>query len=270
MAWKYPPYPIKDGQVIGIDALNENFLGYTEELSGSLNEHNFSAKLGAPVARTALAADAAHIIHRSALGTGSVDDDAFSTIVSVNDYADKSNWLIVRQRDGWQSFMSSTGTHRRGMGLRMNAKGSMCWICGSLNIHTGDIYDRLGSSPDKQLGFGYNIAIQIDGNVVFESILGSGDSTNEFYNGHNGRAAVIATGGTGAKYNTPQAGGGVIAAQLPVVVDAVVELSPGPHDIRIVVMNIRGQGKSGTSANDGWGPNAYISTRELFVLEMVR
>lgn len=265
MAWKYPPYPIKDGQVIGIDALNENFLGYTEELSGSLNEHNFSAKLGAPVARTALAADAAHIIHRSVPGGG---DDA-DAIPNVNDYVDRANWLTLRQRDGWQTFMSSTGTHVRGMGLRMNARGGMCWICGSINIHTGDIYDS-GTSAAMQLGFGYNIAIQIDGNVVFESILGSGDSTNEFYNGHNGRAAVINTGGTGAKYNTPQAGGGVIAAQLPVVVDAVVELAPGPHDIRIVVMNIRGQGKSGTSANDGWGPNAYISTRELFVLEMVR
>ena len=265
MAWKYPPYPIKDGQVIGIDALNENFLGYTEELSGSLNEHNFSAKLGAPVARTALAADAAHIIHRSAPGQGEGE-----AIPYVNDYVNRTNWLAVRQRDGWQSFTTDTGGNKRGMGLRMNAKGGACWICGSLNIHTGDIYDRLGPSPDKQLGFGYNIAIQIDGNVVFESILGSGDSTNEFYNGHNGRGAVIDTGGTGAKYNTPQAGGGVIAAQLPVVVDAVVELAPGPHDIRIVVMNIRGQSKSGTSTSAGWGPNAYISTRELFVLEMVR
>jgi hypothetical protein len=260
MAWKYPPYPIRNDQVLGIDALNENFLGYTEELSGTLNEHNFSTKAGPLFDRTDLAKDVAHILHRSR---------PIDPMPHVNDYRDRDGWLTIRQMDGWQTFTGATGGNTRGMGMSINAQGGTCWICGSLNLHVGDIYDSVTSAAN-QLGFGFNFAIQIDGNIVFESLLGSADSTNEFYNGHNGRAFHTSVTGTPARYNTPQCGGGVTATQLPVVVDAVIELAPGPHEIRIAVMNIRGQNKSGASENSGWGTKSYISARELFMLELVR
>ena len=67
---------------------------------------------------------------------------------------------------------------------------------------------------------------------------------------------------------TPQCGGGISAARIPVVVDAVVNLPPGRHTVRIAVMNIRGKMVSGNS-NGSAERTTHISNRELFVLELV-
>ena len=49
-----------------------------------------------------------------------------------------------------------------------------------------------------------------------------------------------------------------------VVVDAVIQLTPGQHTIRIAVMDIR------ASNGDETGRATYVSTSELFALEMLR
>jgi hypothetical protein len=260
MAWKYPPEPISAGQVVSIDNLNDNFLAYTEEVTGALNEHNFNTREGVPFKRTDLADNAAFHLHTSIP----------LTWASPNDFTNRTSWLLVRGRDGWQTYTSDDGSNQAGMGLKFNAVGSLCWICGSINLHAGTPYvgvhdpdgddDRL----DRQLGYGFNIAIQLDGVTIYESLLGSADSMNEFYNGPGGKAQKSAiTANT--DLDTPLAGGGVNGVGIAVVVDAIVDVPPGVHDVKIAVMSIKGNNRYGKNK-----PSAYISTRELFVLELIR
>ena len=115
-----------------------------------------------------------------------------------------------------------------------------------------------------QKGYGYNFALELDGVIVYESLLGSGDSVAEFYNGPAGRAAKLNVT-RDAHLVTPQGGGGIAGARLGVALDTVVNLPPGPHRLRIAVMNIRGKMQS-SSSDQG----SYLTMRELFAMELMR
>ena len=100
--------------------------------------------------------------------------------------------------------------------------------------------------------------------IVYESLLGGGDSVAEFYNGPAGRAAKLNVNKT-AHLVTPQGGGGVSAARISVAIDTIVNLPPGPHSMRIAIMNIRGRMQSGPNTK-----NTYLTMRELFAMELMR
>lgn len=260
MSWKFPPEPLKSGQAVATDNLNDNFLTYTEELAGALNEHNFSIESGAPLTRDNLAKDAAFRLHLSRP----------DSIPSINDVDNKTNWLSVRMKDDWQTYTGTDGTNTLGMGVKFNAVGSLCWICGSLQLQVGDPYHNASGDLvqdtryDRQLGYGFNVAIQLDGVTIYESFLGSADSMNEFYSG-DGKLGKRLKPTAKADLDTPQAGGGINGAAIAVVVDTIVDVPPGVHDVKIAVMSIKGNNSYG----DGL-PSAYIANRELFVLELIR
>ena len=257
MSWKFPPEPLKSGQAVATDNLNDNFLTYTEELAGALNEHNFAIDTGAPLTRDNLAKDAAFRLHLSRPNG-----------INLNDFTLKSSWLAVRRKDDWQTFTNPDGSNKLGMGVDFNAVGSLCWICGSLQLQVGDPYlstDTGGVADlDRQLGYGFNVAIQVDGVTVYESFLGSADSMNEFYSGDGARGKKLGPVDV-ARLDTPQAGGGINGHAIAVVVDTIIDVPPGLHDIKIAVMSIKGNNSYG-----GGKPSAYIANRELFVLELIR
>jgi hypothetical protein len=240
MAWRYPRYDIKSGAVIDTDGINENFIPIVSEASGALDEHNISADTPA-IARSQLAENAAFILHTA------------SASPSVQDYTNKKQWAVIASTDGWQTF------DEKGLSLDFVAKGGTVWICASLQLIAGT-----GVARVDQKGFGYNVGLKIDGTTVFESVLGSGDASNEYYRGFKGRGLVVEPG-TNDELATPQCGGGLSGARLPVTVDTVLELSPGRHLIEVTVMNIRSSMESSSSNN-----RTYIATREIFALEMLR
>ena len=142
------------------------------------------------------------------------------------------------------------------------------WICGSFTLHTHgkgrrlNVHKDSGTDAANDKGFGFNCALEVDGAIVNESLVGSGDPTNENY-----------LEGTPDVNNTPsppeitffkRGGGGINGANIPVVVDAVIDLTPGPHTIRIAIMDIR------ASNGDTVATRTYVSTSELFALEMAR
>ncbi len=240
MAWRYPRYDIKSGAVIDTDGINENFIPIVSEASGALDEHNISAETP-PIARTQLAEDAAFILHTA------------SESPSVLDYLNKAKWATIASTDGWQTFDDN------GLSLDFVAKGGTVWICASLQLIAGTGVARI-----DQKGFGYSVGLKVDGTTVFESVLGTGDSSNEFYRGFKGRGLVVEPN-TDSELATPQCGGGLSGARLPVTVDTILELSPGRHLIEVAVMNIRASMESSSSDS-----NTYIANREIFALEMLR
>ena len=261
MAWRYPRYDIKSGYVLDIDPINENFLPYIEESSGALNEHNFDSD-EPTLTRSQLAEDVAFTLHHSA--------PPKTAMPSPLDYSDKNNWVTLPNNSDWQT------SDKAGMALTLVAKGGTVWICGSLQLicGTGDIpgidngaVDVTAMRADAyiwQKGFGFLVALKVDGVTINESLLGSGDSGNEFYRGYKNLGLLYKVISSD-HLSGPQAGGGLSGARLPCSIDAVVELSPGPHTIEIAVLNIRGSMQSSEDNS-----NSFIATRELFALEMLR
>lgn len=240
MAWRYPRYDVKSGAVIDIDGINENFLPAVEESSGALGEHNFSAETPV-VSRNQLAEDAAFILHTE------------SSSPSVLDYTNKTGWAAIACADSWQTFTES------GLSLDFVSAGGTTWICASFQLIAGN-----NEAVVNQKGFGFNVGLKIDGVTVFESVLGTGSSANEYYRGYKGRGFIVEPAHPD-QLATPQCGGGLSGARLPVSIDTVVELSPGRHLIEVAVMNIRSSMETSPSDN-----KTYIATREIFALEMLR
>lgn len=250
MAWRYPPQYIGRNYAVDNSPINEGLGVVVGEISGMLNEHNFNTP-DVPdnhfLSRNDLTDDAALRLHygSSPAGTEPVD------------YITKPNWVTISASDGWQSFTDT------GCTLDFLALGGPAWLNASFNVHCGN-----NERTIIQKGYGYNFALELDGIMIAESLLGSGDSVAEFYNGPGGRAAKLKPTKR-AHLNTPQCGGGIAAARIPVVVDAVLNLTPGPHTLRLLVMNIRGRMRSGR-AGGTLNLSTYISTRELFALELTR
>jgi len=255
MAWRDPPQYIGPNSAVDNSPINEAFTAVVGEASGALNEHNFPSSddilADNLLERSNLSDDAALRLHYASSPT--------STYPRA--YHTKLNWVEISIADGWQSFTED------GCTLEFLSLGGATWLNASFNVHCG-----FNNISIVQKGYGYNFALELDGVMLAESMLGTGDSVSEFYNGPNGRAAKLVPTKQ-AHLNTPQGGGGIAAARIPVVVDAVVDLTPGPHTLRLLVMNIRGRMRGGNKSGDKYrtpSKETYISTRELFALEMLR
>tara|TARA_Y100001963_G_scaffold25166_1_gene34125 strand:- start:43183 stop:43728 length:546 start_codon:yes stop_codon:yes gene_type:complete len=124
-------------------------------------------------------------------------------------------------------------------------------------------------------GFGFNCALQLDGVILNDSLVGTGDPGNEFY---EEREQKIKDTQSYIKLQ-PQGGGGLNGAWNAVVLDTVIDLSPGQHTVKIAIQDIMGSNAKGygntedppTSAGTGgYSTRAYVTTRELFALELTR
>jgi len=256
MSWKYPKFPLKDTYVIDIDPINENFLSVVEETSSYLNEHNFKSWNSADLlfARAALPKDIGmRLIYSREQGTDPTNLDG-------------TNWTKFRALDFYQT------KSKTGFSLSARFRGGKVWICGSFTLHTHPVprtlypYLNSGAVTDstnaRQKGFGFNVAIEVDGAIIGESLVGSGDLTIE--NHVNKSVLVNETPNPDTLTFFPSGGGGINGAMNSVVVDAVIDLSPGPHTIRIAIMDILAS--NGVAANRP----TYVSTSELFALELTR
>jgi len=269
MAWKFPVQPINSSAVLDIEPINQNFLSVVSESAGYLNEHNFRNTPNLVVQRRA-----------TSLGVDGVSPPKLPEDIGFRlFYSRKAGGSdpFSRTGEGWENFAANDFyaiKAKPGFSLTATFRGGKVWICGSFNLHThgkgrriwpdGGVVDGafVDSDAASDKGFGFNCALEVDGAIVNESLVGSGDPTNENY-----------LEGTPNKNTTPspdeisffkRGGGGVNGSNTPVVVDAVIDLTPGPHTIRIAIMDIR------ASNGDTNATKTYVSTSELFALEMVR
>ena len=269
MSWRYKLYDIEPDHVVSIEPINENFQPFVEELAGGLNEHNFYAEA---FTLANFADDAALRVHQT-YGASSSDP------TPLQGYSNPTgaNWVEIQATDGWQSFSED------GLRLEFVGRGGTTYLCASLNIHCGTnhagvMVGGVISRGFHQLGFGYLVALRVNGSVLHETILGSGDPSQDDFRADEFTEAAVTWQKNKNTYDPiaeqPQGGGGLSAARLPVVVDAVIEMLPGNNLVEVVVMNIRGSMQR--ISKGGVGEHAYdsrvthVGNRELFALEMVR
>ena len=260
MSWRFKLYDIEPDHVVSIEPINENFQPFVEELSGGLNEHNFSASA---FTLANFADDAALRLHQS-----------IPTMADLGPTAgygnpDAAGWVAIQAQDGWQAFGAD------GLRLAFTGRGGPAYLCASFNIHCGTNSTAYLSLPKfRQMGFGYLVALRVNGSVLHETILGSGDLSQDDF-----RSDEFSADANSPDRNSrdpiadkPQGGGGLAGARLPVVVDAVIDMLPGVNLVEVVVMNIRGSMQRAPSqgAESYNSRLTFIGHRELFALEMVR
>jgi hypothetical protein len=286
MAWRYPIYAIKDSYVVDIDPINENFLCFTSEIAGYLNEHNFNADDPSQlVPRSRLKKNAAFILHHSYLeartaiggiiGFGSEYYNWFPS-----DQKGPPEWMRIQPIDGWQSFAASDVSPKSdGVRLEFVAKGGTTWLSASFQVWCATT-ERI----DTQKGLGFLFALRLDGTILPDTILGSGDTGQDWMK-IGGTVPTTLTPSTGNVdtdklygvdddvVNEPMGGGGISAARLPIVLDAVVNLPAGNHVLEVAVTNIRGSMASNSTPDDlDLGIKdaySYIVDRDMFALEML-
>ena len=263
MAWKYPPNSIRSDYVIDSVAVNENFLAVVEETGGFLNEHNFEASLDFVVKRPQLTSGYCMKLYRS-----KIDVDSGSNTIPAGSTL-PTNWVSISKTPSFQSFPD------QGLTLTFTSRGGPTWLCASFTLHNTALGEgragglrtfASGGEPGAypvndgtvvalRKGFGFNCALQLDGSILYESLVGSGDATNDFFvDTHNAYDPTKVY---------PKGGGGVQGAANAIVIDTVVDLEPGEHTVNVVIQNIL--------SSNGVDPNkAAISSREIFALELTR
>ena len=281
MAWRYPLYMIEDGYVVDNVAINENLLSVTEETSGYLNEHNFEARDPTYISRSNLKKGAAM---KLAYGTGGpiASNLPHSIINSDGDSVKSTGIISISSTDTYQTF------NQDGLSLTFTSRGGPTWICASFTLantvkYLSDYVNwqawksiRSGAPGSvvadewlplpKQKGFGFNCALQLDGVILNSSLVGTGDPANEFFN--DSTQDVDTSGSVPFIGTKSKAGGGINGAWNAVVLDTIVDLTPGVHTIKVAIMDIRSSNT--ISYGDEQFTEAYITSREIFALELTR
>jgi hypothetical protein len=262
MAWKYPYHLIKSDYVVDNIAVDENFLSVVEETSGYLNEHNFKVNEVTPLIQRKDAPEGYSMkLFRSRPSSSPSPLGKTTAARSSLSIAD-INWVQIPNTDGYETKASY------GISMEFTSRGGPTWICASFNLHMHPLPRPAVLDPEASEytsvvnpdgGFGCNCALELDGNIINESLVGSGDPTSEYY---KEKAYEVANPDAGEPIKIkPRGGGGINGSINSVVLDAVIDLPPGRHTIRVAIDDIR-------ASNTGNGP--YISNREIFALELTR
>lgn len=221
MSWKYGPFTVSTREVVDVDTINESLLAIIEEVTGELNEHNFAEDAFAGVDRTILAEDIGLRLHHEFQEANPNDPPTAA--------ANTPNVVPVSTR--WQAVDPT-------MTKTVTTKGGKLWIMASFQCRTNATYGAL-------------FAIEINGVVLGDSLIGSGDIDNDRLDQPSGGGVAPFT------FNL----GSVPCVWLPnagaLVIEAVVTVSPGQYIIRPVMRNPR------LGDND----DQEVSNRELIVLE---
>lgn len=223
MSFFFPKNREKDGFPLDAEAINENFRDAYAETQSGLGEHNW--RNGAILDRSKLEANTGIKIHRTgvalshSIADGGGGSDPVPGAVGSNYYNVNpvSDWNVVIAVSGIAATMSRTIT----------TGNSLLWIMGSFQQHTTNNARRyLGLDGVLSEISGCGHAISLDGTIIYESMDGGLDFSND-------------PTGTALRLDS-----------YPFVVDTLIPVTAGVHTVSLEVRL-------------GFGPSAPYS--EIFV-----
>ncbi len=223
MSWKFGPFTVSTRDVVDVGTINESLLSVIEEVTGELNEHNFAENAFDNSDRGKLAEDIGFRVHHAYQEADPNHPSGATTAV------DTPNVLPVSTR--WQAVDPT-------LVKTVTTKGGKLWVMASFQC-------RINAT------FGALFAIEINGTILGDSLIGTGDIDNDRLAQASGGVAPFSfTFGPVPCIWLPDAGA--------IVIEAVVPVSPGQYVIRPVIRNPR----LGTEVVQD------VSNRELIVVEM--
>lgn len=228
MSWAFPKEKFATGYILDSDDYNQNFLSYTQQINGGLNEHNW--------------VDSA--MNRM-LEFGLVEDDVIARVFSEKTKKDPLSAVAthfeVPQATRWNRV---TGT-----AVTFTSRGGLVWVIASFQC-------KLQNTPNDQSGL--NFALEMDGMTSMGSLLGTGDGSNDYM---DRGAGVIESGGIPAGTTPTYIYGSspsVRARFAPIVVDGLFRVTPGEHTAYLVARNLF----------TAPAVYQYISQREMIAIDM--
>tara|TARA_R100001443_G_scaffold13374_2_gene23321 strand:+ start:14691 stop:15440 length:750 start_codon:yes stop_codon:yes gene_type:complete len=249
MAWRFPKHRVSNNSVIEIDDINENFRAVVEEGSGELNEHNWKA------------ASWSNRLTDLSDGVG-VRVANFETIVDPTDnpLAGGSTSLRIENEPNWQ---------RLGPLRTVTTTGADFWVLASfaarLPWYRATFTDGTNLNT-TEAAYGAMFALRVDGNVLTQSIVGSGDIQNDQM---ETQQYLPSPQGIGLLcFNSPA----ITSTHAAIVVEATIELAPGQHTIELVAMPPK-RDLSDFTESTVVTPQRYvksITNRELIIIELRR
>ena len=259
MAYVFPKHSIRSNTPIDYEEINENFQDLIGEVSGSLNEHNFSGNAfkenltDSPI-ELVLCWYNANVVsdpgfdcgHLSAVFASTFSSAAFLEFSpSIHYQVATSNWYVIS-----------------GLVQEIVASGGMYWILSSFQ-HDGRTKYLKGSDEIQPFWnhYGALYALRVNGQIIHETITGGVHNNPVVAQGavEDGTSSAkrVRNTNTGEKvYDTPAIHGD--AGLFPVSLDFILDLPPGTHTID-VVMQVIDHPQPG---------NVSVSNRELIILEM--
>lgn len=156
MAWKYPRYRSVDGEVMDLDAINENFETVVQEMQGQLNEHNWASNAFTSATDYTINSclRTKQVVSQvAAMLPGAVAPGTIAALVSGTAY----QTLPVFDWDVVMTTTIRTGT-------------SNLWISASFQ----HAYSALATNRQ-----GIQYALRVDGIEIVETITGTGNRAND-------------------------------------------------------------------------------------------
>lgn len=238
MSWKFPKHRPINTDSMDPEEVNENFFPVVEELSGKLNEHNFS---------------------KGMLTDGSkFEDDAGLSITHMGK-ADDPTWaasatptpptppIVMKLSDAWVplTYTPNVGANPEQMELTFETEGGPLWIISSFQAQMGSTVLHVDAGNEMNAA-GYCFVLSLDGDPLFESLFGGGDTSNDEV-----RSSTNFSQGPASQ-----------AAFLPVKLEAYVDVPPGRYTVGVQYRNLYQYGGNPTLIG--------VWSRELIVIEMHR
>jgi len=223
MSWRYGPFVVEQDYVADIDTVNDNFRAIVGEVTAQLNEHNFA---------------------RNSFSDRSL---------WAEDIGLKLNHVKVNYAAACASETVQPAFDWRPLGVNFNksfvTKCRKVWVCASFQAGFA-------------LEYGVFLALELDGIVLGESLLGSGDHGNDLIDKLDVSLFPTISYSFGATPGIFMPLGSTPVAQQrggPFVLDAVIDIPPGEHIIRPVFFSLK---------QAGFSEIGNLGDYELIVMEM--
>ena len=229
MSWKFPKHRPVTTDTLDKRDINENFTLLVDEFSGEINEHNL---------HHTLVTDGAYLED----GAGITAEHYFFPAPPTAPPT-PSGFAHVLVDDTWNKLSGPGGPYA----VTFVSSGAPVWILASFQGH----FRSEPAGAGTQVQPGYNFALMVDGAILYQSLVGGGDLTND----HVRQATVGMTQGPG-----------VTGYYIPLVLETVVDLPPGEHTINVCSRAIHSYTPTSAIAVREIG----VLSRELILLELTR
>lgn len=220
MAWRFPRWRELDGYPCDMEAVNQDIEATVEEVEGLLNEHNWAfngmTSTDNMTAGAVVRMASTHKTVNPVIGAG--DPPPTAIIADGFQVSTNTDWVVIDD-----------------MVRTVTTDTANLWIMAS--------FQQQPSTPaSDSVRLGSQYGIRIDGVLLWETVLGGGDRSNDIHGeGFGGNATCI-----------------------PVVLDAVLPVIAGDHRVEIVARTPRNEAFTVPSSDDYW----MVLNRELIIVEL--
>lgn len=241
MSWAHPKHLYTTGLVLDSQEWNENLAAFSAELSGRLNEHNWSIDALVGAQEDGLVEDGiiARISHDDSNG------DPFLAPAENN---------VIPASTAWQEVKGTSNTY--------SVRGGKALLLQRIQLRGPDYTFSSNQPHSTRLQTGVQLAPMLNGVPRLEALVGGGDLSNDRTQVDLGGLAYVASHGWPFFGSAPA----IRAKHTGVVLSCLLELPPGKHTIALACRSL-GPAPTSSSGTIG-GFQQYVMSYSGLLIDM--